>query len=349
MSIRSRVTFQQLVRDRLVQDGLDEPLAVAATEEVMKLVLGESAKAKKGKKKKNEEEEGEATDDACRTSQLTVLGRPEVDFLFHEAKAIASAASEAKGKNVEKKVEAAAKKYFDKDRKKNLRGLKMGAGLDAAMFGRMTTSDILARTDAAVHVAHAFTVHEEMTESDFFSAVDDLEQDGSGMGSGHIGNAELTSGLYYGYVAVDLPLLVSNLEGVGRERWEDRFGALATEVIRRLIRLISTVSPGAKLGSTAPHSYAQFVMVERGAEQPRSLANAFLKPIRPDHEGDLVKSAYRAVGEHLADLEQMFGPGPQRRFAGMGPTDALGDAFGSDRRSNLDELATWAGAAPGEG
>ena len=33
-------------------------------------------------------------------------------------------------------------------------------GLDAALFGRMTTGDMLARCDAAIHVAHAFTVHE---------------------------------------------------------------------------------------------------------------------------------------------------------------------------------------------
>ena len=35
------------------------------------------------------------------------------------------------------------------------------AGLEGALFGRFVTSDILARSDAPVHVAHAFTVHPE--------------------------------------------------------------------------------------------------------------------------------------------------------------------------------------------
>ncbi|MCA9652749.1 MAG: type I-E CRISPR-associated protein Cas7/Cse4/CasC [Myxococcales bacterium] len=349
MSVRSRVTFQQLVRDRMVDEGVDSALAVAATEELMKLVLGESAKAKE--KKKSKGAEAEEADDSCKTSQLTVLGRPEVDFLFAEAMAIAQGAEEAGGKDLAKKVQAAAKARFDRERQKNLKGLRMGAGLDAALFGRMVTSDMLARTDAAIHVAHAFTVHEEMTESDFFSAVDDLEQerDDSAMGSGHIGSAELTTGLYYGYVAVDLPLLVSNLHGVERKDWTEHRGPLAAEVIRRIIRLIATVSPGAKLGSTAPHSYAQLVLLERGAEQPRSLANAFLKPVRPDREGDIVGGTYTALGKHLEDLEQMFGPGPERRFAGMGPVEALAPALGQEQRGNLDEVAGWAASAAAEG
>lgn len=349
MSVRSRVTFQQFVRDRMVAEGVELPLAVAATEEVMKLVLGESAKAKE--KKKSKAAEAEEADDSCRTSQITVLGRPEVDFLFSEAMAIAKAAATATGKDLAKKVQAAGKAHFDRERQKNLKGLRMGAGLDAALFGRMVTSDMLARTDAAIHVAHAFTVHEELTESDFFSAVDDLERarDDSAMGSGHIGSAELTTGLYYGYVAVDLPLLVSNLHAVDRKDWTKHRGPLEAEILRRIIRLVATVSPGAKLGSTAPHSYAQLVLLEQGGEQPRSLANAFLKPVRPDREGDIVKSTYAALGQHLGDLEQMFGPGPQRRFAAMGPVEALAPALVQEHRGSLDEVAGWAAGAATEG
>lgn len=352
MSVRSRVTFQQLVRDRMVKEGIDDALAVAATEEVMKLVLGESAKAKEEKKKDKKAAEEENVDKSCRTGQITVLGRPEVDFLFAQAMEIAGSAAAADGKDLVKKVQAAAKEHFDRERKKNLQGLRMGAGLDAALFGRMVTSDMLARTDAAIHVAHAFTVHEEMTESDFFSAVDDLlrERDDSAMGSGHIGSAELTTGLYYGYVAVDLPLLVSNLfGGVERKDWTKHRGPLVGEVIRRIIRLMATVSPGAKLGSTAPHSYAQLVLVERGAEQPRTLANAFLKPVRPDREGDIIKGTYTALRKHLEDLEQMFGPGPQRRFAGMGPVEALAPALTQEQRGSLDDVAGWAATAAMEG
>jgi hypothetical protein len=57
------------------------------------------------------------------------------------------------------------KELFKKDEKANLAALRhqstLKAGLEAALFGRMITSDRDANTDAAVHVAHAFTVHQD--------------------------------------------------------------------------------------------------------------------------------------------------------------------------------------------
>ncbi|MEZ4450875.1 MAG: type I-E CRISPR-associated protein Cas7/Cse4/CasC [Nannocystaceae bacterium] len=351
MSVRSRVTFQRLIRDRLVEGGIDSELATLVTDEVIKVVLGESAKAKQKAAKESKEAETKAEGDACKTSQITVLGRPEVDYLFAEALALASAIAGGKGKkDLSKVVPDAAKKHFDAERKKNLRGLQLGAGLDAALFGRMVTSDILARTDAAVHVAHAFTVHEEQTESDFFSAVDDLdgERDDAKMGSGHIGSAELTSGLFYGYVAVDLPLLVSNLTGSDRRAWIEHRGPLAGEVLRRILHLIATVSPGAKLGSTAPHAYAHFVMVEKTAEQPRTLANAFLEPVRLKKDVDVVRSTYKKIGEHIAELDGMFASEVERRFAAIGGAEAiaaLAPSLGDGQKMSLPELAKWAAGA----
>src|SRR3546814_413592 len=131
----------------------------------------------------------------------------------------------------------------------------------------MVTSDILARVDAAVHVSHAFTVHAEESEPDYFTAVDDLAQEAGEPGSGHINVTELTSGLFYGYVVIDLQELVDNMSGDT---------VLAARAVEHLVHLIATVSPGAKRGSTAPYGYAEILLVEAGARQPRSLANAFL-------------------------------------------------------------------------
>ena len=86
---------------------------------------------------------------------------------------------------------------------------------------------------------------------------------------------ELTAGLFYGYVVVDVPGLVSNLEGCPQEDWTNADRTLAGKVVENLIHLIATVTPGAKLGSTAPYSYADLMLVEVGSRQPRSLANAF--------------------------------------------------------------------------
>ena len=154
-----------------------------------------------------------------------------------------------------------------KDEKKNIEALKHVSGLESALFGRMVTSDVLASRDAAVYVAHAFTVHQAQVENDYFTVVDDLLQDAGELGSAGIFDTELASGLYYGYVVVDVPQLVENLEGIAAKECfasgtEAERRALAGRVVQHLIHLIATVSPGAKRGSTAPFDWAKFMLVE---------------------------------------------------------------------------------------
>ena len=57
---------------------------------------------------------------------------------------------------------------------------------------------------------------------------------------------ELTAGLFYGYVVVDVPGLVSNLTGCDTGTWESADKDLAGKVVDHLVHLIATVSPGAK-------------------------------------------------------------------------------------------------------
>lgn len=335
MSVRSRRTFEELVFTPLKESGVAEAVARAVTSELQAVVLGAAPK-QAGKAKAGADEEAAPADEErgeSHTGQITVLGRPEMAFLLEQARTLALRCDG----NPKKAKEAV--KALGREGLANLKTIRLGAGLDAALFGRMVTGDILARCDAAIHVAHAFTVHEEAAENDYFAAVDDLLQAaGEEAGSGHIGSNELTSGLFYGYVVIDVPQLVSNLEGCSAADWRNADRTLAADVVRRFVRLASTVTPGAKLGSTAPYSYASFVGIESGDAQPRTLANAFLKPVRSG--SDLLGGAYRALAAHVRDLDAMYGANGARRFAGLDPVDALGDTIGE--RSNLGELAAWA-------
>jgi CRISPR system Cascade subunit CasC len=350
-SVRSRHTFDRLVLAPLVAEGVAGDLARGATEALMVEVLGESAKAKKAKEEAKSEDAApkgarkkaakkEADEDAApplMTGQITVLGKPEIDFFLAEARALAEAAGSVD------KLDDAKRKRFTKDWRKNLDGLRHAAGLDAALFGRMVTSDKLAQADAAIHVAHAFTVHGEHTETDYFSAVDDLlkdRDDDPQLGSGHIGTTELTSGLFYGYVVVDVAQLVSNIEGCEPAAWTSADRKLAADVAASLVQLVARVSPGAKKGSTAPYAYAHLTMVEAGSSQPRTLANAFLKPVadRPD----LVGNAYEALASYVTDVDSVFGLANRRAFAAIGPKDKL-DALG--KSSSLDAVAKMAAGA----
>lgn len=334
MAVRSRLTFQRKIYEPLVAEGVNPGLADAVTRALMESVLGQSAKAK------SKAEAEDKVGNEIQTSQITVLGVPELMWMLDEARAVCAEQTDVK------KVGEALKNRLGKDGKKNLQALKNAAtGLDGAMFGRMVTSDILARGDAAVHVAHAFTVHAEQTESDYFSAVDDLLQIEDGkLGSGHINSTELTSGLYYVYLAVDLPLLVSNLEGCHRKEWESADKDLAARVVEHLTQLVATVSPGAKLGATAPYAYASLVLAELGNSQPRTLANAFLNTVNTTRNNpDLLANTYQALAGHIRDLDAMYGISTARQLAATGAINDLLSAIGTSKALSLSELASWIG------
>jgi CRISPR system Cascade subunit CasC len=324
-SVRSRISFERFVVDPLVKEGVDEDVARLAAQKIVAKVFGSEAKLekaeKRGGKKKNDQETPPAKSAA--TAQVTVVGRPELDYLYQLARKAIKAANGIPAQ-VEKEIDLLTR---EKDLKENLRALKPGsleAGLGAALFGRMVTGDILSRTDAAIHVAHAMTVHSQMAESDYFTAVDDLSREEGEQGSGHINSSELTSGLFYGYVVVDVNGLVANLG-------DDR--ALAGEVVERLVHIVSTVSPGAKRGSTAPYAYSHLVLAEGGSAQPRTLQNAFIEPVRA--AGNLVHNTYVAIQQHLADLDAMYGKNERRAHAGLA-TDGL-----FEEKKTLAELAAW--------
>lgn len=230
--------------------------------------------------------------------QALLIGEPEIAYLIEKARLAAAEPDE-------KAAAEAVEKLFKKEEKANLSEMlkakgTLHAGLEAALFGRMVTSDPNANTDAPVHVAHAFTVHGEQSEIDYFTVVDDLE---TGTGAGGIFDTELTAGLFYVYVMVDVPLLTANLGGDA---------ALAGKVVEHLIHLIATTSPGAKKGSTAPYAYADFVLVETGDRPPRSLSNAFRDPVAPS-----VAEAAKALRRQLGKFDSMYGAGETRRLAAL--------------------------------
>lgn len=271
--------------------------------------------------------------------QTLLLGNVEIAYLRNEAKKLIDAASG----NVEK-VKQAVEEWHGNKQKKDFKNFKdnfaamrknteipddktkLPTGLVGALFGRMITSVPEANITAPVHVAHAFTVHQEETESDYFVAVDDLARE-EDTGTDTIQETELTSGLYYGYVVVDIKGLLDNLGGNE---------SMAGEVLHNLIYLIAEVSPGAKLGSTAPYSRASLMLLEAGDRQPRSLAEAYRKPCKADLE-----SATSAMSSHLAELDANYATGENRKVMSL-----IDPEIPSADKAKLQELADWAKSLP---
>lgn len=286
MAVRSRKVPEKRIMPTLVAAGV-------GTEDTRKAVIDEIAIGLYSK--------SAAKDPSSR--QALLLGEPELAYLTERARQAASAATA--------KDAAAAIQSFWKDEKANLSAMlkargTLHAGLESALFGRMITSDPDANTDAAIHVAHAFTVHAEQSETDYFTVVDDLE---TGTGAGGVFDTEVNAGLFYAYVVIDVPGLVRNLGG-------DR--PLAAKVVKHFLHLIATVSPGAKKGSTAPYAWADLMLVETGNRQPRSLANAFRSAVKPT-----TAAADGALKAHLERLDAMYGGGETRRLAALDPAAAL--------------------------
>ena len=273
--------------------------------------------------------------------QALLFGRPELAWMREEAERLLAESASAAG------VKAAAEVWI-KEQKNNLNQLRdqsiLAASLEAALFGRMVTSDTRANRDAAIHVAHAFTVHPEEAELDYFTVVDDLRDRAQGDDAGAAGvfDTELTSGLYYGYVVVDVPLLVSNLTGCARADWAgDQDRALAAQVVEHLVHLIAEISPGAKKGSTAPYGRAELVLVEAGDRQPRTLANAFRDAVALTDRASNQSLGHRtaeAMRAHLDEMDRIYETGEVRRQAA---TDTL--KIDPIANGSLRELAGWAG------
>src|SRR3546814_14159323 len=90
---------------------------------------------------------------------------------------------------------------------------------------------------------------------------------------------------------------------------------LAARAVEHRVHLIATVSPGAKRGSTAPYGYAEILLVEAGARQPRSLANAFLRPV--SKRGDLRANTTRDLTDYLNRFDTMYGTREERQLASV--------------------------------
>jgi CRISPR system Cascade subunit CasC len=183
--------------------------------------------------------------------------------------------------------------------------VKADSATDVAMFGRMLADSPAYNREAAVQVAHALTTHRVAVEDDYYVAVDDLQDPESpeGAGTSFIGVQEFAAGVFYLYACVDCALLVRNLDG-NRD--------LARDAVSALVECASSVAPRGKQASFASRARASFVLAERGTQQPRTLAAAFLKPVGTGEHNlggrDLVVESIDALWRFRANLDVVYGP-----------------------------------------
>lgn len=170
--------------------------------------------------------------------------------------------------------------YKELDKNGQLSGLSnaIESAVDIALYGRMAASGLMETIDGALAVAHAITTHSVESDIDWFTAVDDLQE----QGSGHLDTQEFSSGVFYRYASLNCAQLQENLGGCDREK--------ALKIASHVLHLLATETPSAKQQSFAAHNPADMALISF-SDMPISLANAFESPVQPDTRGG---GGYRA-------------------------------------------------------
>lgn len=173
-----------------------------------------------------------------------------------------------------------------------------GKAADLALFGRMLADLPDKNVDAASQVAHALSTNKVDMEMDYFTAVDDLKTREDDAGAGMLGVVEYNSSCFYRYANINLPQLVTNLQG-------------DVDLIRRTVeaflRASVTAIPTGKQNTFAAHNPPSLVFAVVRKSGLWSLTNAFASPVRPQQDQSLIQRSIGALDTHWSQMTRCYG------------------------------------------
>jgi CRISPR system Cascade subunit CasC len=271
-AVRTR-RIVQAVAGRLTAQGWDDDLALAGATQV---VL--SAGGKEGFK---------VEDDKVTTSVTFYLPAAGLD----ELAAIVAEHRDAVAAEAGKKKQAPV---LPKDR---VEAVLRSRNATIQLMGRMLAELPGAEVDGAVQFAHAFTTHATVVETDFFTAVDDIEKLGDA-GSAHMNAGQFSAGTFYRYANIGLATLAGNLE-------DDT--ATARELTAEFLRAFVTTVPSGKQNATAAMTIPDLVYLAVRADRPISLAPAFEDPVRS--QLGYTQPSAEALSRYTDRLHEYWGTG----------------------------------------
>jgi CRISPR system Cascade subunit CasC len=204
--------------------------------------------------------------------------------------------------------------------------------VDVALFGRMLADAPGENVEAAAQVAHAISTHRVSPDFDYYTAVDDLRPEET-QGADMIGTVGFNAACYYRYTALDVDQLTGNLAD------DDD---LARTAARAFIEAFVRAVPSGKQATFAAHSLPSVVLVVIREYGCWSLANAFLQPVKPSQEHDIVATSAKALDDHWASLVAAYGEPEGAHIAlltvGEQPLPSLQDRRVGSLNDLLDEL-----------
>lgn len=172
---------------------------------------------------------------------------------------------------------------------------------DIAIFGRMIASDKSLSVDGAGLFNHPLSTHRATNEVDFFSSVDE-RQDDDESGAGHIGTLEFNSACYYRYVGLNLSTLrnESHLHHLSLQEYH----SVVATFLRSSVMAVPTARKNSMFGFCPP----EYVLGVHKTGQPLQLMGAFESPIIANGNG-YVGPSITALKAHYEHLKQTYGLG----------------------------------------
>ena len=311
---RARISsqcFKRAIRDQFRRAGLLEKqvLGVRTKLVVNELVsrleaLGKDAEAARSVAKFTVGGVKLETGDDDKTQYLVFIGNQEIDGLASLCaeswdQLVEEASKTPTGRQTKSSRRDAVPKAVRDATKAVLDG--GGRAVDLALFGRMLADLPSGNVVAASQVAHAISTNRLSMELDYYTAVDDLQQEDV-PGAGMIGTVGFNSACFYRYSNLDIEQLRLNLQH------DDE---LAIKSLKAFIQASVNAIPTGKQNSMAAHNPPSFVFAVVRRSQLWNLANAFLKPVSPSPYGeeDLAACSARVLDEYWGKLSKMYGDG----------------------------------------
>jgi CRISPR system Cascade subunit CasC len=170
--------------------------------------------------------------------------------------------------------------------------------LDIALFGRMVAKVKEMHVTAASSFSHAITTHKVSNEQDYFTALDDIQNE-EDSGSSHIGINEYNSGTYYRYVSLDLGELYKKFVTEDGQYIIDLQSSI--EAFAKALFVAIPTARQTTMSGASTWDYAR-VLVRKG----QRLQLSFDSPVRAKGEG-FSKPSIAALKDELERKESMMG------------------------------------------
>lgn len=274
-STRARVSSQCWKRQvRLAMQSFGIELGIR-TKKVEQLMAEACVAA--GASEEQAQKCGESIAKALSDDTLLFISQTEAKAFAEHARELEFDASKLKDKELAKVAKKALNPAID--------------ALDIALFGRMVAKAADMNVEAAASFAHAISTHRVSNEVEFFTALDDMQDE---PGSAHMGSLEFNSATYYRYISLDLGQLAQTL---GEE-------ADLKPAIEAFTKALFVAVPSARQttqSGASPWEFAR-VLVRKG----QRLQVPFETAVKAE-QGGYLQPSLEALKSYLDKKEKMTG------------------------------------------